>query len=126
MTTDAELWTVDIDQDGSAIAKAHLDRRARVIVENALSFMQGVRSLGRRFDLIFADAMPGKYQHRDLALDLLVEGGLYIVDDLSPSRGWREGAALAAELARDISADPRLVSLSLDWSTGHLIAVRVG
>jgi len=125
MSDDAELWTVDIDHAGSAVAKTHLDQRLRIIVEDAASFMQGAHALGQRFDLIFADAMPGKYEHLDLALNLLAIGGIYVVDDLSPTRGWTEGAALAADLAKAIDADPRLVSLNLDWSTGHLLAVRL-
>ena len=125
MSGDAELWTVDIDEAGSAVAKAHLDRRLRIVVEDAFSFMQGAHALGQRFDLIFADAMPGKYDRLDLALDLLAEGGIYVVDDLSPTRGWKQGAALAAQLVRTIDIDPRLVSLSLDWSTGHLVAARL-
>jgi predicted O-methyltransferase YrrM len=124
MSDDAELWTVDIEKTGSAVAKAHLDQRLRIVVEDAASFMQGARALGQRFDVIFADAMPGKYEHLDLALDLLALGGIYVVDDLSPTTGWKEGAGLAAELAEKISVDPRLVSLDLDWSTGHLVAVR--
>lgn len=126
MSEDAELWTVDIDETGSAVAKAHLDQRLRVVVEDAATFLEGASALGQRFDLIFADAMPGKYKHRDLALDLVARGGIYVVDDLSPTTGWREGAAMAAKLVSEIEADPRFVSLNLDWSTGHFLAVRVG
>lgn len=124
MSDDAELWTVDIDETGSAAAKAHLDGRLQVVLEDGASFLEGARSLGQRFDLIFADAMPGKYEHRGLALDLVAPGGFYLVDDLSPVRGWAEGAPLAAELADQIEKDGRFVSVDLDWSTGHLVAVR--
>ncbi|MGI9416998.1 MAG: O-methyltransferase [Geminicoccaceae bacterium] len=125
MSHDAELWTVDIDETGSAAAKAHLDRRLHVVVEDAATFLEGAGALGQRFDLIFADAMPGKYEHRDLALDLVAPGGLYVVDDLSPTTGWKEGAPLAKALIDEIEADPRFVSLNFDWSTGHLLAVRL-
>lgn len=125
MSDDSQLWTVDIDATGSGVAKTHLDLRLHVVVEDALSFMKGAQALGQGFDLIFADAMPGKYEHRELALDLVAKGGFYVVDDLSPTRGWAEGAPLAAGLARQIEADPRFVSLDLDWSTGHLLAVRI-
>ncbi|MEM7044123.1 MAG: class I SAM-dependent methyltransferase [Pseudomonadota bacterium] len=124
MSADAELWTVDIDGTGSAVAKAHLDQRLNVVVEDAVTFLEGAGALGQRFDLIFADAMPGKYERRDLALDLVAKGGFYVVDDLSPTRGWVEGAALAAKLIAEIEADPRFVSLDLDWSTGHFLAIR--
>ena len=83
MSEHAELWTVDIDETGSAVAKAHLDRRLHVVVEDAATFLEGAGTLGQQFDLIFADAMPGKYEHRDLALDLVARGGFYVVDDLS-------------------------------------------
>ena len=124
MSADALLWTVDIDETGSAVAKAHLDERLRVVVEDAATFLEGASALDERFDLVFADAMPGKYQHLDLALDLVAKGGLYVVDDLSPTHGWQEGAKLAAKLIDQIEADPRFFSLELDWSTGHLLAVR--
>lgn len=38
------------------------------------------------FDLIFADAWPGKFSHLDEALSLLSPGGFYVIDDLSRSR----------------------------------------
>ena len=125
MSDDAELWTVDIDDVGSAVAKTHLDRRLKVVVEDGGSFLEGANALGQRFDLIFADAMPGKYEHLDRALDLVTRGGFYVVDDLTSTEAWPEGAALAPKLVDRIEADPRFVSLGLDWSTGHMIAVRI-
>ncbi len=124
MSDDSELWTVDIDDVGSAIAKAHLDKRLRVVVEDGGAFLEGANALGQRFDLIFADAMPGKYEHLDLALDLVARGGFYVVDDLTPNDAWPEGAVLAPKLVDKVEADPRFICLSLDWSTGHMIAVR--
>lgn len=124
MAGDAELWTVDIDETGSAAAKAHMDQRLHVVIEDAADFLKGAGALGQHFDLIFADAMPGKYEHLDLALDLVAKGGFYVVDDLSPTRGWTEGAPLAAKLIDQIEADPRFKSVDLDWSTGHFLAVR--
>jgi predicted O-methyltransferase YrrM len=124
MTEDAELWTVDIDETGSAFAREKLDQRLRVVIEDAVSFMQGALSLGRRFDLVFADAMPGKYERIDLALDLVATGGFYVVDDLTPTADWPEAATLAPELVNRIQADSRFTCLTLGWSTGHLIAVR--
>lgn len=126
MDDGAELWTVDIDETGSAIAKAHLDRRLHVVIEDGISFLKGALALGQQFDLIFADAMPGKYESRDLALDLVAIGGFYVVDDLAPTDDWPEGARLAPALIDQIEADLRFASLKLDWSTGHLIAARRG
>ena len=36
------------------------------------------------FDLIFADAMPGKYEHIDLAWKALSNGGFHVIDDMLP------------------------------------------
>ena len=125
MSDGAELWTVDIDATGSGVAKTHLDTRLRVIVEDGGAFLDGAATQGQHFDLIFADAMHGKYRHLDRALDLVAHGGFYVVDDLAPTEAWPEGAALAPKLIDRIEADSRFVSLGLDWSTGHMIAVRV-
>lgn len=125
MSHNAELWTVDINEVGSAAAKEHLDGRLHIVVEDATVFLEGANALDKYFDLIFADAMPGKYEHLDLALNAVALGGFYVVDDLSPTRGWTDGAKLAAGLAEQIEADERFVSLNLDWSTGHLLAVRI-
>ena len=43
---------------------------------------------GQRFDLIFADAWPGKFTHLDLALSILAPGAFYVVDDLLPQATW--------------------------------------
>ena len=40
------------------------------------------------FDLIFADAIPGKYEHLNETLALLRRGGLYVVDDMLPQPTW--------------------------------------
>ena len=39
---------------------------------------------GKDFDLVFADAWPGKYSHLDLLLDRIKVGGFYIIDDMLP------------------------------------------
>lgn len=124
MSADAELWTVDIDAERSAVAKNHLDRRLRIVVEDAAQFMRGAIGASDGFDLVFADAMPGKYEHLDLALELVAPGGFYLVDDLIPTDDWPDAGTLAPLLIDHISADRRFVSLRLDWATGHFLAVR--
>jgi predicted O-methyltransferase YrrM len=120
MSADAELWTVDIDEERSKVAKAHLDGRLRIAVEDAAAFMRGALATERRFDLIFADAIPGKYEHLDLALDLVAPAGFYVVDDMPPKDDW-PGALI---LIDHITSDPRFTTLKLDWATGHFLAVR--
>ena len=46
---------------------------------------------GPKFDLIFADAWPGKYYDLEETLNLLKDGGFYVIDDMNPAPDWPEG-----------------------------------
>jgi predicted O-methyltransferase YrrM len=46
---------------------------------------------GEQFDLIFADAWPGKFENLDKALQLVKTGGFYLIDDLLPQPNWPQG-----------------------------------
>ena len=63
MTVDAELHSVEVDKDYSAIAQHNLgaDRRLRQITCDAIPYLQS--SDDGNFDLIFADTWPGKFTH---------------------------------------------------------------
>ena len=51
------------------------------------------QSASRQFDLIYADAWPGKFSHLSDALSLLRGGGVYVIDDLLPQPNWPDGHA---------------------------------
>jgi predicted O-methyltransferase YrrM len=77
------------------------------------------------FDLIFADAWPGKYDGLDEALALLAPGGLYIGDDMLPQANWPPGHQARVDgLLAALAADARLAVQALDWGTGFVIAAR--
>jgi predicted O-methyltransferase YrrM len=117
------LDTVDNDKAVADIARRHLGHDSRVHVADGATYLMGLRD--RRFDLIFADAWPGKFDHLDVALSLLRPGGFYIVDDLLPQPSWPEGHApripyfLTALERRDDLHVTRLA-----WSTGLAIATK--
>ena len=124
MDAKARLISVDIDSAVQSVARAVLghDRRLELIVEDGAEFLQRCTNT---FDLIFADAMPGKYESLDRALALLQPGGIYIIDDMLPQTNWVAGHAervptLLAALARH----PQLRSVKLTWSSGLVIAAR--
>jgi predicted O-methyltransferase YrrM len=126
MDRDASLVSVDIDPGVQAVAREVLggDPRLEIVTEDAAGFLR--RQVAASFDLIFADAMPGKYDCLDEALALLRPGGLYVIDDMLPQANWPEGHArkvpvLVADLAG--KAGFRLVSLA--WSSGLVIVARV-
>ena len=125
MDASSTLDTVDNDHAVVDIARRYLghDSRVRFHVADGATFLMDLRD--RRFDLIFADALPGKFDHLDVALSLLQPGGLYIVDDLLPQPSWPEGHAprIPAFLnALEQHADLNVTRL--EWSTGLVIATK--
>lgn len=129
MDAAARLHTVDVSMKNMEVAKRYLDhdRRVTFYLEDAEAWLRRARADGMKFDLIFADAMPGKYVALDDALALLKLGGLYVIDDLLPQPTWPEGHAEKVPVliaALEARRDLRLTRL--DWSTGLLVATRVG
>lgn len=123
----SRLTSVDNDARVSAIAKRHLggDRRVTFELEDGAAFLQ--RATRRQFDLIYADAWPGKFTYLDLALSLLSAGGIYFIDDLLPQPSWPEGhAAKIPPLLADLEGRRGFVSTRLDWSSGLMILARTG
>jgi predicted O-methyltransferase YrrM len=79
-----------------------------------------------QFDLIFADAMPGKFIARDQALNLVAPCGFYVIDDLLPQPNWPDGHAQEIPpLLYTLSSDPRFVSLPMAWASGIAVLVRL-
>lgn len=128
MDKDAHLTSVDSDAAAQDIAREILgdDERLRFVCGDGDDFIN--RDVRGSYDLIFADAFPGKFAWLDEALDLLAPGGIYVVDDLLPQDTWPENhqpsvdAFRAAITARD---DLTITDFG-DWSTGVLVAVKKG
>jgi predicted O-methyltransferase YrrM len=126
MTEDATLITVDVDPGPQAVARELLghDRRLTIVTEDATAFLR--RQTPASFDLIFADAMPGKFECLDDALALLRPGGLYVIDDMLPQANWpEEHAPRVPALIATLAARPDLKIVSMAWSSGVVVAVRV-
>jgi len=125
MDQDSSLISVDVDPNVQAVAREFLgsDNRLQIVTLDAAEFLR--RQDVETFDLIFADAMLGKYELLDEALALLRPGGLYVIDDMLPQDNWPEGHAprvprLIADLAG--RSDFRIVSLA--WSSGLVVVAR--
>jgi predicted O-methyltransferase YrrM len=127
MDADARLVSIDVDATTSAVAARHLgdDPRLTLVVEDAEAWLH--KDGHGRFDLIFADAIPGKYQAFEAAWRLLATGGFYVVDDMLPQPDWPEDhVARAAALLDHLRARPNCRLVHLDWSGGIVIAARTG
>ena len=127
MDADARLDTVDIDANVVSVARRHLaaDSRVTFHVMDGAEFIS--RSRQNQFDLIYADAWPGKFTHLDQALSLLRTGGIYFIDDLLPQPNWPEGhAPKVPALIETLEHRPEFATVKLSWASGLMVVVRTG
>lgn len=125
MDENASLITVDNDPELSTIAEEYFgkDDRIEIISDDGSKWIKNYK--GGKFDLIFADAWPGKYSEIDEVLELLKVGGFYVIDDMTAQPNWPEGHdknvdSLVAYLEN--RADINLTKMN--WSTGLILAVK--
>jgi len=119
------IETVDSDPESVAIARRHLgmDPRVTFHVADGAQFINSVR--GKFYDLIFADAWPGKFSHLDETLSLLSVGGVYVADDLLPQRNWPEGqGSRVPEFLDALESREGFISVRLAWASGIVLVVR--
>lgn len=127
MDRDTTLITVDVDPQWQAVARDVLsdDPRLEIVTEDAASFLR--RQAPASFDLIFADAMPGKYELLDEALELLRPGGIYVIDDMLPQENWPQGhASKVPQLLAKLAARSDFRMASMAWSSGVALVARSG
>ncbi len=123
LDADGHLVTVDIDPVVQQVAKINLGHDARIhfVEQDGTEFLHNTQTLS--FDLIFADALPGKFNELDDALSLLADGGVYIVDDLLPQDNWPEDHAPKVPVFIDnMMARGDLAVEYWEWSSGILLA----
>jgi predicted O-methyltransferase YrrM len=125
MDSASRLDSVDTDATVVAVAKRHLgaDPRVSFHVMDGAEFI--LQEPATSFDLIYADAWPGKFTHLDEALALLRVGGMYVIDDLLPQPNWPEGhAPKVPALIERLEQRSELVTVKLAWASGLMIVVR--
>ena len=124
MDQSSSLVSVDNDPRAQAIAKEELgnDHRLALVPDDGAHFLA---RCSEEFDLIYADAWPGKYAQLEAALRLLKPGGIYIVDDMLPQPNWpSDHAPHVASLLGTLNGLPGFVTTSLSWATGVVLCVR--
>jgi len=129
----ATAWIVDgMDKKSSLIsiennallidvAKKYInDSRVEFMLADAYEWIRGYKR--EKFDFIFADAMPGKFDLFEETIDMLKSGGLYIIDDMLPQPNWPWGHDEKVESFIDqLEKRIDLVMTKLNWSTGIII-----
>jgi predicted O-methyltransferase YrrM len=125
MDPSARLDTVDTDRAVVDVARRHLGQDARVAfrLEDGAAFL--TRADPDTYDLVYADAWPGKFTHLDAALACLRQGGIYVIDDLMPQANWPDGhGAKVDALVAGLAARPGFVTVEIAWASGVMLVVR--
>jgi predicted O-methyltransferase YrrM len=125
MHSDARLDSVDNDVTILSIAQTHLahDDRVTFHLSDGGEFLNGLGP--ETYDLIYADAWPGKFSHLDTALMSLRLGGIYLIDDLLPQPNWPEGHGdKVARLIEDLEDRQGFTVVKLAWASGLMMLVR--
>lgn len=100
-----------------------LDHRVNILCQDGAEWIRNYS--GDKFDLIFADAWPGKYSDLNETLSLLKVGGIYIIDDMDEQPNWPEGhAEKAVKLVEQLENHTDFTLTKLNWSTGIIIMTK--
>ena len=132
----ATAWMVSgMDEKSSLIAienneiligvanKNIVDSRVEFMLADAYDWIRDYKA--EKFDFIFADAMPGKYDLFDETIAMLHRGGLYIIDDMLPQPNWPLGhdEKVSSFISRLESRNDLLMT-KMNWSTGIIIITK--
>lgn len=121
----SKLTTIDNNQDliDNAFQFFGHDKRVTILCEDGAAWIKQYK--GEKFDLIFADAWPGKYSETDEILELLKPGGLYILDDMLPQPNWPDNHQANVDKLIDYLEERKDLTLTkMNWSTGIIIAAK--
>lgn len=125
MNNNSHLISVDNDKELTDIAETYFgnDGRIELICKDGTQWIK--EYAGEKFDLIFADAWPGKYSEIDEVLDLVRVGGFYIIDDMTKQPNWPEGHEdNVIELTAYLEKRNDFQLTKMNWSTGLILAVK--
>jgi len=124
---DAEsiITTVDNDYELIKIANEFFakDSRVKIICQDGSEWLKNYK--GDKFDLVFADAWPGKYSETDEVLELIKVGGFYVIDDMKSQPNWPEGHKDNVDrLIEFLETRNDFYLTKINWSTGIIIMTK--
>ena len=121
-----KIISIDNDPELTGIVSTlfEQDSRVKILCQDGADFIKTFE--GDRFDLIFADAWPGKYSELDETLSMLKVGGIYVIDDMDPQPNWPEGHAEKAEvLIEKLENRTDFTLTKMNWSTGIILMTKL-
>ncbi|MES2730665.1 MAG: class I SAM-dependent methyltransferase [Bacteroidota bacterium] len=127
MDAESTLVSIDNEADFQRVAEKHLghDSRLSLICGDGKKYVKTFERDQHKFDFIFADAWPGKYDVLQETLSLLNKGGIYVIDDMLPQPNWpNEHQENADQLVAYLESRNDLTVTKFNWSTGILLAVK--
>ncbi len=124
LDSESLLLTIENNEVLIKVARKYIrDKRVEFILADAYSWINEYD--GEKFDFIFADARPGKYDLFNETIDMLNEGGLYIIDDMLPQPNWPLGHEQKVnELIKTIEDRQDLLMTRINWSTGIVLVTK--
>lgn len=120
------ITSIDNNAEFQQIARDiyHEDKRISMICIDGLEWIKSQNE--EAYDLIFADAWPGKFEGLEKTLSLVKLGGFYLIDDLLPQPNWWEGHQLNVDtLVEFLEKRGDFVHTTFNWSTGLMLLTRV-
>jgi len=125
MDNGARLITIENNELLLDIArKALQDTRVEFVLSDGYAWIQNYS--GEKFDFIFADAMPGKYDLFEETIRLVKERGFYVIDDMLPQPNWPIGHADKVEgFIEELEQRKDIILTKLNWSTGIIIVTKI-
>ena len=125
MDSDSVLTSIDNEEDYFQVAYTVLgsDGRLDLLCTDGNEWIKANRR--KKFDLIFADAWPGKFSLLNETLEMVKSGGYYVIDDLLPQKNWPEGHdKKVVDLLAELQTKKDFFMTQLDWSTGIVIMTK--
>ena len=122
---ESKLISVDHDPKLIEIVKEFFnsDSRVNLICEDGTEWIKNYK--GDKFDLVFADAWPGKFSETNEILKLINIGGFYVIDDMKTQPNWPKGHQENVDSLIEYLEQRKDFSLTkLNWSTGIIIMTK--
>jgi predicted O-methyltransferase YrrM len=122
-------WTKLVTIENNALLldiarKALQDSRVEFVLADGYEWIHTYS--GEKFDMVFADALPGKYDLFEETIDLVKVGGFYVIDDMLPQPNWPEGHADKVErFIEELEERNDIILTKLNWSTGIIIVTKI-